>query len=79
MIKRVNCQISSLSIFIENAVFYLGICQGISFTLPLARFLTCSYNSTREKANGPNFGLNIPWLLPQSLNKDFYISAFGKA
>ena len=32
----------------------------------LARSFTCSYNSRRERAKGPIFGLNIPWLLPQS-------------
>ena len=45
----------------------------------LARSFTCSYNSRRERAKGPIFGLNIPWLLPQSWNKDFYISSFGSA
>ena len=58
---------------------YIGFCQGISFTLPLARSFTCSYNSRMEMANGQIFGLNIPWLLTQSWNKDFYISSFGSA
>ena len=56
----------------ETCSFYLGFCQDISFTLPLGRSFPCSYNSRRERAKGPIFGLNIPWILPQSQNKDYH-------